>query len=258
MEDSSKNSERFIEKAPGFLKEILPYVSPTLFEIIDLPQASIKMAKLSYQFLFDRGVGDVSDGLKNHLPENIILDEFQGEVLQEMSDKEFGEKVLEFFFTQIFAGQSMFLDLRKDNFQRKGQVIQFIPNGLHYTFSREFIEGLRKLYVGFYLEQDQTYEEGLREVGLISASDSDEVINEMKTLFKNHFGEGDQTSVHFEISKFTDSFQAVFKHVFHQRKRLPVEFAFLGIYLVTLYLNLGEIEEGLDVRASFMKVHSAE
>ena len=48
MEDSSKKSERFIEKAPGFLKEILPYVSPTLFEIIDLPQASIKMAKLSY------------------------------------------------------------------------------------------------------------------------------------------------------------------------------------------------------------------
>ena len=74
----------------------------------------------------------------------------------------------------------------------------------------------------------------------------------MKSLFKNHFGEGDQTAVQFEASKFTDSFQAVFKHVFQQKKRLPVEFAFLGIYLVTLYLNLGEIEDGLDVRSAFM------
>ena len=252
-----ENKSEKLKDPPGFLKDFLPFISPTIFDIINIPELSIKFSKMGFSFLFNQGVNERSKILGQNLPENLVLLTEDSIFSQDskLTKKELGESVLKLFFTQIFKGSSVFLDLRKERFEtsESGEVI-FEPNGLWFDFSLSFIEGLREVYRGFYIENESEFYSGLEKVGLIDSSDSNEIKSKMVNLFKNHFGEALTHPVSFDMNHFKSSFHEVFSFVFEQKKELPTEFTFLGLYLVTLYLNLSELNESYDVRGCCLSV----
>jgi hypothetical protein len=247
MENSTKKS-KIINNAPGFLKEILPYISPRIFDLVDVPAVAINMGKLSYQYFFSKGISKAKDHIHHYLPEKISFNEVCG---SNITKREYGEQLLELYFTQVLLGGIVFLDLRSKVFSKNNEGVIWSPNGLYCEFDKKFITGLKNLYEGFYLNNGQQYELGLMEIGLINKNDSSETREDIMSIFKDHFGGGDQGEVVFKIDKFMNSFQLIFDRIFHQNKKLSEDFVYLGIYLVTLYLHLEEIGEPLNVRESF-------
>ena len=248
MENSTKNKSKIIDSAPGFLKEILPYISSRIFDLMDIPLVAMNMGKLSYQYLFSKGVSDIKNILEAQLPEGISFGNLEGEP---KSNQEIGEALLELYFYQVLSREKVFLDLRPSCFEKVDGGLKWTPNGLHCQLDHKFQEGLSELYEGFYGDDNSLYEKGLLKIGLLHDSDSLEVKQEMMNIFNNHFGEGDQENVQFKMKYFTDSFHQVFDKIFHQNKKLSEDFVYLGIYLVTLYLHLEKLETPLNVRKAF-------
>lgn len=253
MENSTKNKSKIIDSAPGFLKEILPYISSRIFDLMDIPLVAMNMGKLSYQYLFSKGVSDLKSTLEGNLPQGISFGSYSGEP---KSNQEIGEALLELYFYQVLSGEKVFLDLRPSCFEKIDGGLSWTPNGLHCQLDNKFQEGLSELYEGFYGNNNPLYEKGLLKIGLLNEGDSAEVKQEMMNIFNNHFGEGDQESVRFEMKHFTDSFHQVFDKIFHQNKKLSEDFVYLGMYLVTLYLHLEKLDTSLNVRKAFQKARS--
>ena len=57
------------------------------------------------------------------------------------------------------------------------------------------------------------------------------------------------------MNKFQESFYELFKFFMDNEVELSKDFIFLGIYLVTLYLNLEELNVEFDVRDAFLSVY---
>lgn len=246
MEDSSKKS-KIIESAPGFLKEILPYISPRVFDLMDIPTVALNMGKLSVQYMFSQGVDKAKLDLADFLPEKISFEHTSGD---QLTSQEKGEAILELYFTQVLLGKTIFLDLRPGRF-KGGSSLNWSPNGLHCKFNETFQRGLSNMYIGFYQDKKDLYEKGLEEIGLISSKDSESDRVEMMKIFNEHFGDGSQESVSFEMEHFVSSFHQIFDRIFHQNKQLSEDFVYLGIYLVTMYLHLERIGVPLNVREAF-------
>tara|TARA_B100000886_G_scaffold334999_1_gene291393 strand:- start:656 stop:1432 length:777 start_codon:yes stop_codon:yes gene_type:complete len=249
MEDSSKKS-KIIKNAPAFLQEILPYISPRIFDLVDIPKVALNMGKLSYQYIFSTGITTIKDDLLSDLPRGLYFENPNG-AQDSLTDLNVGEKILELFFTQILVGNSFFLDLRSSRFEQISDKLIWSPNGLHCKFSENFQHGLKNLYTGFFHDNDDLYKKGLEQIGLISSGDTEEMKQEIMDIFANHFGDSNQEKVVFRMSHFTDSFHSVFDRIFEHKKKLNEDFVYLGIYLVTLYLHLEEIDEPMDVRKIF-------
>jgi len=240
-----------MESAPGFLKEILPYISPRVFDLMDIPTVALNMGKLSVQYMFSQGVEKAKGDLDGFLPEKIG---FESTKEGSVDPKEKGEALLELYFTQVLLGKTIFLDLRPGRF-KEGDFLEWSPNGLHCRFNKNFHRGLSNMYIGFYQDKTELYEKGLGQIGLISSQDSEGDRNEMMKIFNEHFGDGNQESVSFEMEHFVSSFHQIFDRIFHQNKKLSEDFVYLGIYLVTLYLNLEKNGEALNVRAAFNRAY---
>ncbi len=251
MEDSSKKS-KIIDSAPGFLKDILPYISPRVFDLIDIPTVVLNMGKISYQYMFSKGIERGKSGLEKFLPSVISFSAIDGDAL---STKEKGEAILELYFLQVLVGKKIFLDLRPGRFREEAGGLIWSPNGLHCDLKNDFQTGLVNLYSGFYQNNQDSYEKGLAQIGLISEGDTQEERAEMMRIFNDHFGDGDQEAVKFEMKHFVDSFHQIFDRIFHQHKKLSEDFVYLGIYLVTLYLHLEKNGEALNVRAAFNRAY---
>ena len=99
-----ENKSEKLKDAPGFLKDFLPFISPKLFEIINIPELSIKFSKMGFNFLFNQGVRERSKKLLENLPATMELlsDDSIFSQKQISSKKEMGESVLTLFFTQAF------------------------------------------------------------------------------------------------------------------------------------------------------------
>ncbi len=252
-----ESKQNITDIAPGFLKDFLPFISPKLFEIINIPDLSIKMSKMGFNYLFNSGVDGHSKKLEDQLPVNIEFQTLDSEFSEnsKITNKAYGESVLELFFSQIRAEGAIFLDLRSERFNLGDETIFFEANGMWFDFSRCFRAGLSEVYEGFYEQKEDVFEKGLIKIKLIDESDSEEIKNEMKKLFSAHFGEALNTPIKFSMKDFQDSFHQVFSFLFKQGKQLPSEFTFLGIFLVTLYLNLSSVDEKLDVKAAYSRAN---
>ena len=246
MEDKSK----IIGSAPAFLKEILPYISVRIFDLVDVPIVGMNMAKLSYQYIFSRGINSLMDDLAPLLPEGIYFENKPGISL---SEKELGEALLEIYFLQVLCPGRIFLDLRPNCFERGNGFLKWQPNGLHCKMNENFKRALSDVYRGFYLNDRGLYLSGLQSIGLIADTDSDEVKEEMVAIFNEHFGASDQENVQFVMKQFVESFQKIFDKIFKQKKSLSEDFVYLGIYLVTLYLHLEKLDTSFNVRKSFFR-----
>ena len=159
-----------------------------------------------------------------------------------MSERQaFGQVVLKIYFSQIFSNHKSILDLRSSAFN---DLLEWSPKPVYFEWSRDFREGLQGLYSGFYTNDEQRLNEGLTKLNLLHA----------KAAIYSHFGEGQQDAVRFSLNHFKKSLHAVFVSCKENRARLHPDFFALGVYLLSLYENLGSLDCSFDVRRAFLEV----
>jgi hypothetical protein len=153
-----------------------------------------------------------------------------------------GDRILEIYFTQIFAGEETILDLRADSFSAsEGSKLHWRPKAFYVQWQFDFLKGLRDLYAGFYLDDEPRFKSGLHQLGLQDSGDA----------LVSHLGSGDQRSVRFETSAFHTSFHDTFLACRDRGVALHRNFLALGIYLVCLYDVLESLDLEFDVRGAF-------
>lgn len=162
--------------------------------------------------------------------------------LSEPLRRQTGDRILEIYFTQIFAGEETILDLRLDSFSAsEGSKLHWRPNAFYVQWQPDFLTGLRDLYAGFYLDDEARFEAGLLQLGLQDSGDA----------LLSHLGSGDQRNVRFETSAFHTSFHDTFLACRDRGVALHRNFLALGIYLVCLYDVLEALDLEFDVRGAF-------
>ena len=165
-----------------------------------------------------------------------------------------GENILRVYFAQFYASsKAVHLDLRVSSFHSQDTLL-WMPSKLHYSFSSDFVAGVRSLYEGFYFEDDDKFEKGLLLLGILRVSMSIDQKKEIIKLFHAYFGEGKNHPVKFSLKKLQESFNAIFSHFIKEDIPLNPEFAVLGAMLVTLYLTLESIPEELSTKDAFVEV----
>jgi hypothetical protein len=168
-------------------------------------------------------------------------------------NKEQGQLLLKLYFSQFKNKHGLNLDIRASHFEYNSELLKWSPNNCWYKMSDHFREALIDLYSGFYHNNNERFERALQSIGL-TKNLNDTKTQELKELFYAHFTPGDQSLVKFEVSKFSESFYELFHFFVTNEVELETDFIFLGIYLVTLYMHLEELDESFDVRAAFLEV----
>ncbi|MBT8481017.1 MAG: hypothetical protein HKP36_05470 [Myxococcales bacterium] len=230
----------------------MDYASPALFEVMPM-RALLAQGK---EFVSNGSDGHryakVREGIASSLRARGLDVELgpqenkaRGLVPAELSEdarRQTGDRILEIYFTQIFAGDETILDLRGDSFSTsEGASLQWRPKAFYVQWQSDFLQGLRDLYAGFYLDEEARFEAGLHRLGLQTSGDA----------LVSHLGSGDQRSVRFETSAFHTSFHDTFLACRDRGVALHRNFLALGIYLVCLYDVLESLELEFDVRGAF-------
>lgn len=241
---------------PKFLKEVMTHIPTIAMRSVDWkgivkeigPMASRlgkkTLDKESYEKL-QRAQVDSINFVRSEVTENLQLQTSERK-------KWAGEKILELYFSQLSNPEGLALDLRPKHFQILENELLFCPNNFWYQFDEEFRMALVDLYRGFYVDDEELYNSALSRTGLTSdLSEADS--QTLKSLFKRHFGPGEQREVLFELESFKESFYELFKFFVEKKVELSKDFIFLGAYLVGLYTTLEKLGEPLDARAAFKK-----
>lgn len=159
-----------------------------------------------------------------------------------------GELVLRLYFAQLGRTDQTALDLRQARFHPSDDTadprLLWAPRPLSVTWDPEFLAGIRGLYHGFYRDDDEQFERSAAALGLSAATD----------LFRQQFGEGDQTQVRFDLDRFKESFHEIFVRCREHGASLHPNFVALGVYLGGLYEHLDALAVPLDARGAFEAV----
>lgn len=245
---------------PKFIKEIVQHIPTLALKSMDWKSVFKEMGPLILKL-----------GAKNLDPEklatlkqiNLEAVDFKKDLKSNISrlspqeQKDFGQKILEIYFAQLKSQSGLNLDLRAKHFRFEDDKLFWAPNNLWLSFDSAFRLSLVNLYKGFYYENESLFSQSLAEIGL-TKNLNQEQSKVLIGLFHNHFGPGDQTCVKFKIEQFQESFYELFKFFMDNEVELSKDFIFLGIYLVTLYLNLEQLDCEFDVRAAFLNVFPSE
>jgi len=163
------------------------------------------------------------------------------------SSLQLGQGVLALYFFQIYSESRWILDFRGSAFAAKPSGLIWSPQPFYWDATQGFCQGVRDLYSGFYDGDSVLFSQALEALDLAPA----------RAAFEKHVGEGDQTSVRFELKAFQRTFAEVFDACRSARSRIPAEFAVLGVLLLTLYENLERSGDSYDVREAFRAGKSA-
>jgi len=235
------------------------YASPALFEVMPLrallAQGKEFVANGSDARRYEKVRESVAAslnarGLEVELgPQDEHAEGLSPRSLSEPLRRRTGHRILEIYFTQIFAGSDAILDLRSDSFSAsEGSTLHWRPKAFYVQWQADFLNGLRNLYAGFYRDDEARFDMGLRQLCLQDSGDA----------LLSHLGSGDQRSVRFETSAFHTSFHDTFLACRDRGVALHRNFLALGIYLVSLYDVLESLGLEFDVRGAFERsyVHS--
>lgn len=154
-----------------------------------------------------------------------------------------GQRVLELYFTQLFACDGTLLDLRPGSFAESAATTHWTPGPYYVRWEPSFLEGLRQVYEGFYGDDDRVFDEGLERLGL----------QDSKDLFRRHFGGGDARAVRFDRESFVSTFHDVFLRCRDEGVSLHRNFLPLGLYLACLHEHLGQLGGSYDVAEAFAR-----
>jgi hypothetical protein len=225
------------------------FVSPVFFEVVPTLGMASVFANIAKDYAnktqFEIIRGDVRERVANRL--NVKLESqahlAKDQAKSQLTDddkRRLGEKVLEMYFAQIFHCDTSILDLRSGAFISQGL---WAPNSIFYRWNPSFKAAIKKMYSGFYHDDNVLFLDGLRALDLEHAAG----------IFKTHFGSGNQDAVKFDLSEFKKSFHSIFLSCKTHKTKLHPDFFALGVYLVCLYENLQTIGLPLNVRAAFLK-----
>ena len=237
-------------------KEVLKLFPQRAFKLLSIKDSLRVTGSITKSLLNQKDYQTLVEQRKSSWKWNdieISQDHLSNHKLQD--SKENGEKILFIYFSQFFDNDlALHIDYR-DSFSSNKNTLRWKPSRMHYKFSPSFIEGVRKLYSGFYLDNPSLFESGLSYIGIIQPNMNQQQKDEVIKLFTKYFGEGKNEAICFSLSDLQKSFNEIFS--FFIKKNIPLhpEFAVLGLALVTLYNELQKISHPLDVKTAFLKAH---
>lgn len=240
---------------PKFLKDVLKHIPTIALKSIDWKGVLKQMGPL----VFRLGTKGLEQAKIDTIEQLNINDLTLTKAIQVQTDLATSEKqaqgqiLLKLYFSQFKNTEGLNLDIRAHHFELKDNKLLWAPNNCWYKLDDTFRQALIDLYTGFYHNNNERFNNALHTIGL-SKNLSTQKTKELKSLFQEHFGPGDQDIVKFEVEKFSESFYELFHFFVTNEVELAKDFIFLGIYLVTLYMHLEELEESFDVRAAFLEV----
>lgn len=217
-----------------------------------------EITTLSNRLVTGKGVDSVKSSLKPVISSNI---QFVDTLSQKKIAAENGEILLIIYFTQIMHSRIFFLDLRSKHFgqfETASKDFQWKPGNLWAELDEEFSLGIQQVYKGYYADDDLLFAEGLKKCHLIKTEWGEDQQNEVLKVFKEHFSNGREEKVRFNLEHFQKSFSAIFKTLLKNKIKLDKNFLYLGLMLVTLYMALDEIGGEYDVAEIFNKVIQTE
>jgi len=242
---------------PGVLKEILTHVPTVLFKVIDWNELVSEIPKISKRVLHKENYKELFDYQKNHLaPFKISL---HAETLNHLSHSvniESGNKLLYLYFAQLFCPKGLFLDLRSIHFHQDSGHFSWHPTGLWTQLSEPFRVGLLNVYEGFYLENEETYLKGLKQIGMLDDKWGTKDRDHLADLFKAHFGSALDLEMKFSLDHFQSSILKVSNFMLDKEVNISKDFLYLGIYLVTLYSHLELSRASHPVKAIYLEVRN--
>lgn len=155
-----------------------------------------------------------------------------------------GQVALELYFAQLFRSEVTILDLWPSHFgvDDSGDAV-WSPRPFYLRWDAGFRNGLRNVYAGFFLDEKDRFDRGIRELGLEGGA----------TALLDHLGDGNQRSVRFDREKLESTLQAMSKARGPRVDPLHRNFAAFGLYITALHEQLGPLGLAFDVRSAFMR-----
>lgn len=233
---------------PPFFKEIFKHLPNALLDLISWREMFAEVTVLSNRLLTDKGALEAKLAVRDL---NVAGIELSDELSSGKLTINHGEIILKLYFAQILKGSKIFLDLRPKHFAGLETSVQWYPNGLWAELDFDFAQGIRKVYLGYYQNDDHLFAQGMEESGLIKAEWDSGKKNGVIDVFKKHFSNGRNEPIAFDIEVFKLSFAQIFKTLVKNKIELDKNFLYLGIMLVTLYITLNEIGGKYDVTKVF-------
>ncbi len=251
----ARSAEGLIRRTLGGAEwsQLSDFVSPSFFDVMParalLRQARELLGNASDRSGFRALVGDLGGALASRGVEVELR--AGGEAAEADAHRELdeagrrarGQRVLEIYFGQLLVHDAAVIDLRLDRFHG-GDALAWHPGPYWIRWDASFLDGMRRVYAGFYRDDDALFQEGLEDLGIEAAGES----------FRSHFGAGDQRSVRFDPKAFQDSFHDVFVRCRDAGTSLHPNFLAIGCYLAALYDHLGALGGSYDVRDAYERV----
>lgn len=239
---------------PGVLKELMKHVPTVLFQTVEWNEFAHELPKISRRMIQKEGYSELIAKQKELLaPFGIVV---SGEPVTGTltMNKEAGEKWLTLYFAQIFSPDGFFLDIRSHHFKNEQDKLIWHPSALWTKFEENFRLGVLKVYDGFYTDNNEVYYQGLEMIGLIQPDWSAEDKDKLAGLFRSQFGSALTEEMNFDLDNFKTSIIKLSDFMLKKKVKIPKDFLYLGIYLVTLYSSLEETHSKLPVRDIYLKV----
>ena len=176
-----------------------------------------------------------------HAPEILAHDE-----LSRAQRRWIGQLALELYFAQIFRSEVAVIDLwpTRLGVDEAGDAV-WAPRPFYLRWDPSFREGVRNIYAGFFLDRDEQFALGVRQLGL----------GERAKVLVDHFGPGNQRSVRFGPEVLRTTLESMAQKRSAADNHLHPNFAAFGLCLVALHELLGSLDMAFDVRAAFMRAY---
>ncbi|MEO1480836.1 MAG: hypothetical protein AAFU77_01940 [Myxococcota bacterium] len=223
---------------------LLDLVSPRFFEVLPARALRSEVGALIKGYRDTGTFRNVTEDLRHSMSVELAVDVVDRVRSRTVEDPTaYGQRLLELYFWQLFARETVLLDLRSSRVRFEQGRLKWKPSRIYARWDLSFLEPLRQLYAGFYDDDRASFDSALKTLDLTEAA----------PLFIEHFGGGDQRAVRFELDAFQSVFQRVFTTTRDAGKQLHPSFISLGVYLGALYENLSRFDRGFDVRDAFVK-----
>ena len=155
-----------------------------------------------------------------------------------------GQLALELYFTQLFRSEVAVVDLWPSRFgiDPSGDAV-WSPRPFYLRWDAQFRRALQDVYAGFFLDDRERLDDGVRVLGLGSSAEA---------LFR-HFGDGNQRSVRFGTQELRETLVEIARQRQDAKESLHPNFIAFGLYLVSLHELLDALDMRFDVRAAFKR-----
>ncbi|MBC7659594.1 MAG: hypothetical protein H7249_07785 [Chitinophagaceae bacterium] len=228
--------------------KFMDYLSPVFFEIIpslDIARQTTHLGKTFAKLKHPNEEATIRSLIKSlQLPVNFRSSKDSVEMPTSLSKQEKGRIVLSLFFGQLMQETIAWIDLRSSTFEYPSKECNWKPGSWIMRWDDDFLDAMRKVYRGYYLDDKALYDQGLKALNLEHASE----------LFRKQFGDGQQTNVKFRMTDFRESFHQIFLSCKKNKSTLHPNFFAFGLFLSSLYENLEQLGEGFNVREVFIDI----